>query len=369
MPEKFDGSKVTPIVRSTVFEADETIDASAIRYPRLSTLPGQLEVARALASAEGGEAALVTSSGMAAVTTTLLALLAGGGHALAQRSLYGATQQFLTRELTGLGASATLVDVREPNTWTTALTERSRVLYVEAITNPLLEVADHRKIVQFARQHGLVTIIDNTFASPINFRPLQLGFDVVVHSATKYLGGHNDVLAGLVAGKSGLVSLVRDVRHMMGAVCDPYAAWLVHRGLKTLALRVAHQNEAAMAIARFLEAESQIEQVWYPGLESHACHDVARRTMDGFGGMVTFAVRGDLEATGRFIDALQIPRIAPSMGGVESLVEQPALMSYFELSTEQREKVGIKNNLVRYSVGIESADDLIEDLRQALQVL
>jgi cystathionine gamma-synthase len=196
--------------------------------------------------------------------------------------------------------------------------------------------------------------------------PVDCGIDLIVHSATKYLSGHNDVMAGVVAGSAGLVSLVRDVRHMTGAVCDPHAAYLVHRGLKTLALRVQQQNESTQTIAEALEAHPRVKQVWYPGLASHPSHEVAVRLMRGFGGVVTFEFNGDLAATSKFIDALKIPRIAPSLGGVESLVEQPALMSYFELSTEQREAVGIKNSLVRYSVGIENVDDLLADLMQAL---
>jgi cystathionine gamma-synthase len=210
------------------------------------------------------------------------------------------------------------------------------------------------------------TLIDSTFATPINLNPADHGVDVIVHSATKYLSGHNDVLAGVLAGRQGMVSLARDVRHMMGAVCDPHVAYLVHRGLKTLALRVAQQNTTAQAIAEALEGHPRVKRVWYPGLASHPNHEPAVRLMRGFGGVVTFELEGDLASTGRFIDALRIPFIAPSLGGVESLVEQPALMSYFELSTEQREAVGIKDTLVRYAVGIENAVDLIEDLRQAL---
>jgi cystathionine gamma-synthase len=208
-------------------------------------------------------------------------------------------------------------------------------------------------------------MIDSTFATPVNMNPADFGIDLIVHSATKYLGGHNDVLCGAVAGKHQLVSLVRDVRHMMGAVCDPHVAFLVDRGLKTLALRVAQQNASAQAIAEALEPHPRVKRVWYPGLESHPSHITATRLMRGFGGVVTLDLHGDCASTGRFIDALKIPYIAPSLGGVESLVEQPALMSYFELSTEQRLAVGITDTLVRYAVGVESSSDLIDDLLQA----
>jgi cystathionine gamma-synthase len=210
------------------------------------------------------------------------------------------------------------------------------------------------------------TLIDSTFATPINLRPAAHGIDLVLHSATKYLGGHNDVLGGVITGRHDLVSLVRDLRHVFGANLDPHAAYLIHRGMKTLALRVAHQNRSAQVVAESLEAHPRVRRVWYPGLASHPNHETARRIMSGFGGVVTFEVDADLEGTSRVVDGCRIPRIAPSLGGVESLVEQPALMSYFELNTAQREAVGIKDNLIRYAVGIEDTAELVADLRQAL---
>ncbi|MCZ6807904.1 MAG: PLP-dependent transferase, partial [Deltaproteobacteria bacterium] len=203
-------------------------------------------------------------------------------------------------------------------------------------------------------------------ATPVNFRPANYGIDLVIHSATKYLAGHNDVLGGVLAGSTGMVSLVRDLRSLFGATLDPHAAYLIHRGLKTLALRVEQQNATAQALAERLEQHPRVRQVWYPGLASHPNHETARRLMSGFGGVVTFEVDADLEGTSRYIDACRIPRIAPSLGGVESLIEQPALMSYFELSTEEREAIGIKNNLVRFAVGIEDTEELIADTLAAL---
>lgn len=322
-----------------------------------------------VAALDGATDAVMFSSGMAAVTSTILALVKGGGHVVLFSDCYRRTRQFVTTFLGEYGVEHTLVPPADMDALAAALRPETKLVISEAPTNPYLTVPDFARMAEICQPKRVRTLIDSTIATPINLRPLEHGIDLVVHSATKYLAGHNDVLAGVVTGKPGLVSLVRDIRHMMGAVCDPHAAYLVHRGIKTLALRVAHQNEAALAIARFLEAHPKVDRVWYPGLESHPCHDVARRTMDGFGGMVTFTVKADLEGAGRFIDALKIPRIAPSMGGVESLVEQPALMSYFELSTEQREAVGIKNNLVRYSVGIEATEDLIDDLSQGLEAL
>jgi cystathionine gamma-synthase len=319
-----------------------------------------------VAALEGCEDALFFSSGMAAVTSAILALVKSGEHVILFSDCYRRTRQFVTRFLSQFGVEHSLVGPCDLDGLRAALRPNTKLVVSEAPTNPYLTVVDLPRLSEICKPKRVRTLIDATFATPVNLNPIDHGIDLIIHSATKYLGGHNDVLAGVVAGSSALVSLVRDVRHMMGAVCDPHAAYLVHRGLKTLALRVEQQNASAQSIAEFLEKHKRIKRVWYPGLASHPSHEVATRLMRGFGGVVTFEYDGDLDATSRFIDALRIPRIAPSLGGVESLVEQPALMSYFELSTEQREAVGIKNSLVRYSVGIESTDDLIADLKQAL---
>jgi cystathionine gamma-synthase len=228
---------------------------------------------------------------------------------------------------------------------------------------------DLKRLVAIAERHKVKTLIDSTFATPINQRPLEFGIDLVVDSATKYLGGHNDLLAGVVAGSESLMAMIRQNLWVLGAVCDPQTAYLIQRGLKTLSLRVTQQNKSAQMVADFLEAEPGVRRVWYPGLRSHPDHEVARQQMEGYGGVVSFELDGDLEATSRFIDAVQLPLIASSLGGVETLIEQPALMSYYELSSEEREEIGIKDNLVRLSIGIESPDDLIADLAQALQSL
>jgi cystathionine gamma-synthase len=319
-----------------------------------------------VASLEGADDAVSFSSGMAAVTSAILALVKSGEHVILFSDCYRRTRQFVSKFLSQFGVEHTLVGPADIDELERSIRPNTKLVVSEAPTNPYLTVVDLPRLSAICKPKRIRTLIDATFATPVNLNPIDHGIDLVIHSATKYLGGHNDVLAGVVAGSSGLVSLVRDVRHMMGAVCDPHAAYLVHRGLKTLALRVQQQNDSTQAIAEALEAHPRIAKVWYPGLPSHPSHAVATRLMRGFGGVVTFEVDGDLDTTSRFIDALEIPRIAPSLGGVESLVEQPALMSYFELSTEQREAVGIKNNLVRYSVGIESTDDLIADLLQAL---
>jgi cystathionine gamma-synthase len=279
---------------------------------------------------------------------------------------YRRTRQFVTGFLERFGVSSTLVPPADLEALARALRPETRVVVSEAPTNPYQNVVDLRALGRLCSERGIKTIIDATFATPVNMRPAEHGIDLVIHSATKYLAGHNDVLAGFVAGPTGLVSLVRDLRHVLGGVLDPHAAYLVLRGMKTVALRVAQQNRTALALARALEEHKRVRRVWYPGLPSHPHHAVARELMTGFGGVVTFAVRGDVHAVGRFVDACKIPRIAPSLGGVESLIEQPALMSYFELSPEQREAVGITDDLVRFTVGIEDTDDIVADVLRAL---
>ena len=315
---------------------------------------------------EGTEDTAVFSSGMAAVTSTILALIKAGDHVALFDDCYRRTRQFVSTLLERFGVEHTLVPAANIDALEKALKPNTKLVISEAPTNPYLTVPDLERLVALCAPRRVRTLIDSTFATPINLNPASFGIDLVVHSATKYLGGHNDVLAGSVSGKAGLVSLVRDLRHVTGAVCDAHAAFLVHRGVKTLALRVAQQNATATAVAEMLDGHPRVKRVWYPSLASHPSHEVATRIMRGFGGVVSFELDGDLASTSRFIDALRIPRIAPSLGGVESLVEQPALMSYFELSTEQREAVGIRDTLVRYSCGIESTDELLADLRQAL---
>lgn len=255
------------------------------------------------------------------------------------------------------GDSSALEAAIQPNT---------KVLLSESPTNPYLRVLDLERLADIGARRGIRTVIDSTFTTPINQNPLEFGIDLVVHSATKYLGGHNDLLAGALAGSAQLIALVRQNQWVLGAVSDPNSAYLLQRGLKTLALRVRCQNATAMKVAEFLQAHPKIDRVWYPGLASHPDHQVASAQMRGYGGVVSFELVGDLEQTSRFIDAVEIPIIAPSLGGVESLIEQPALMSYFELSKEERLAVGIKENLVRLSVGVEDAQDLLDDLGHAL---
>jgi cystathionine gamma-synthase len=320
-----------------------------------------------LAALEGTEDAAAFASGMAAVTTTLLALLKAGSHVVLFADCYRRTRQFVSGFLDRFGVRSTLVPPADLEALAAALRPDTRVVVSEAPTNPYQNVVDLRRLSRLCGERGIKTIIDATFATPINMRPAEHGIDLVIHSATKYLAGHNDVLAGFLAGPASLVSLVRELRHVLGGVLDPHAAYLVLRGMKTLAVRVAQQNRTALALAQGLEKHPRVRQVWYPGLPSHPHHQIARELMTGFGGVVTFAVKGDLASVGRFVDACRIPRIAPSLGGVESLIEQPALMSYFELAPEQRQAMGITDDLVRFTVGIEDTDDVVTDVLRALE--
>ncbi len=328
--------------------------------------PTQRIAEKKLAALDGAEDCLLFASGMAAITTTLFAMLSRGSHVVVTDDSYRRTRQFLHAVLHRYGIEVTTVPAGDFEALIEAIRPTTRVLLSESPTNPYNCILDLERFAEIGRRHRVKTIIDATFATPYNQRPLEFGIDIVFHSATKYLGGHNDILAGAVLGSAELIDGVRAMQGVTGAVVDPFAAYLLLRGLKTLALRIERQNTSAQAIAEFLAAHPRIARVYYPGLPSHPNHDVARRQMRGFGGVVTFEVEGDLDSTSRVVDACRIPRIAPSLGGVESLIEQPALMSFYELTTEERLQVGIKDNLIRYSVGIEDTIDLIADLSAAL---
>ena len=319
-----------------------------------------------LAALEGTDDAVAFGSGMAAMTTAILALTKAGAHVVLFNDCYRRTRQFVSKVLERFGVASTLVPPGDLGALEKALRPETRLVVSEAPTNPYQSVVDLRRLGKLCGERGVKTLIDATFATPVNMKAAAHGIDLVVHSGTKYLSGHNDVLAGFVAGPAGLISLLRELRDVTGAILDPHAAYLVLRGMKTLAVRVAQQNRSALALAKALEAHPRVRRVWYPGLPSHPHHAVARELMTGFGGIVTFAVKGGLDDVSRFVDACRIPRIAPSLGGVESLIEQPALMSYFELSTEQREAVGITDDLVRYAVGLEDTDELVSDTLSAL---
>jgi cystathionine gamma-synthase len=319
-----------------------------------------------LADLDSGEAACLFSSGMAAVTSTLLSLLSAGDHLVLTDDCYRRTRQFVTKFLARYGVKATQVPMGDYEALEAAIRPNTKVILSESPTNPYIRVLDLKKLVAIAQKHKIKTIVDSTFATPINQRPLEFGIDFIVHSATKYLGGHNDLLAGVVIGSDYMIGAIKETQAMLGDVSDPHTAYLLLRGLKTLELRVQRQNETADKIAHFLAKHPAVRRVYYPGLVSHPDYEVAIEQMSGFGGVVSFELDTDLEGVGKFIDHLQIPYIGPSLGGVESLVEQVALVSYYELSTEERAEIGIGDSLVRLAVGIEAADDLLADLAQAL---
>ncbi len=329
--------------------------------------PTQRVAERKLAALEGAEEGLLFASGMAAITTTLFAMLSKGAHVVVTDDAYRRTRQFLLQVLRRYGVEVTIVPAGDYDRLEQAIRQTTRLMFSESPTNPYNRVLDLERFAEIGRRHRIKTIIDSTFATPINQRPIEFGIDLVIHSATKYLGGHNDIMAGVVLGSAGLITGIRELHGIMGAVPDPFSAYLLIRGIKTLALRIARQNDNAERIAAFLDAHPKIERVHYPSLPSHPEHAIAKRQRSGYGGVVSFEIRGDIAAGSRLVDACQIPRIAPSLGGVESLIEQPALMSFYELSTEERLQVGIKDSLVRYAVGVEDAADLIADLEQALE--
>ncbi|MBM4299690.1 MAG: aminotransferase class I/II-fold pyridoxal phosphate-dependent enzyme, partial [Deltaproteobacteria bacterium] len=319
-----------------------------------------------LAALEGAEDCLLFSSGMAAVTTALYAVLSHNSHVVVTDDSYRRTRQFLTQTLHRYGIEVSVVPAGDYEAIEEAIRPTTRMLVSESPTNPYNRIVDMERFAAIGKKHRVKTLIDATFATPFNQRPLEFGIDLVLHSATKYLAGHNDLLAGAVLGSEALVDGVRSLQHITGAVVDPMAAYLLIRGLKTFALRVQRQNTNAQALAEFLAKHRRVDAVHYAGLPTHPHHQIAKRQMRGFGGVVSFEVKGDLEATSRVVDGCRIPQIAPSLGGVESLIEQPALMSFYELSTEERLQVGIKDNLIRYSVGIEDTEDLLADIAAAL---
>jgi len=370
------GSLTTPIYQTSTFTFADTAEILDFmrqkadgapeprdEYGRYSN-PTQSVAERRLAVLEGGQQSLLFASGMCAITTTMLALLKAGDHLVMVNGAYRRTQEFAASFLPRWGIEATSVPIDDPSALAGAIRPTTRLIFAESPTNPHLRVMDLERLTELARRHGIVTAIDSTFATPINMRPLEHGLDLVIHSVTKYLAGHNDLLAGVVIGSRDSLAKIQEARGVLGGVSSPQDAYLLLRGLKTLDLRVRRQNENGMRVAQYLESHPAIERVYYPGLPSHPDHEVARRQMAGFGGVVSFEIRGDMERTATFIDRLQMPYIGPTLGGVESIAQQQAI--FISLDPEQRRNAGISDTLVRYSLGIEDAEDLIADLAQAL---
>ena len=382
-------SLITPVMQTATFTFENTADLRAYmeakmwggdplvagrsEYGRYGN-PSVRSVERRLALLENGDDALLFPTGMAAITNVLLSMLSSGSHVIITDDSYRKTQQFCQTFLKRLNIDSTEAPMGNYTALEDAVRPNTRLIISESPTNPYLRVVDLEHLVELAQRHRIKTIIDATFATPINQRPLDFGIDLVVHSATKYLSGHNDIMAGAVIGEAGLIHSLRQSQGVLGGILDPHAAFLLERGLKTLELRVTRQNHTAFTAAKFLAAHSKVDRVWYPGLESHPDHKIARQQMRGFGGVVSFEItpvggENPLDTASRFVDSLVIPIIAPSLGGVETLVEQPALMSYYELSTEERMEVGIRDNLVRMAIGIEDTEDIINDLAQALSAV
>jgi cystathionine beta-lyase/cystathionine gamma-synthase len=367
-PDKRIGGAVSmPVFQSATFEYAGQSSYDDLKYIRMNNTPNHDVLHRKLAALEKAEAALVTSSGMAAITTTLLALFAPGDHLLVQDCLYGGTQDFMASDLAALGYRFDSIDANDPASWKSKLRSNTRGLYVETITNPLLQVGSLQALTQFARDNGLISMIDNTFATPVNFRPAEWGYDISLHSCTKYLNGHSDIVAGAVIGRGDLLKTISHKLIHLGGSLDPHACFLLHRGIKTLALRVRQQNRSALAIARYLAEHAAIDRVNYPGLPIHPGHDRAKELLAGFGGMVSFELTGGLDAAERFIQRLTVPIVAPSLGGVETLVTRPATTSHAGMSRDERQAVGITDSLVRLSVGIEDVRDLVDDIDRALK--
>jgi cystathionine gamma-synthase len=368
-------SITTPIVQTSTFwfrDTQEVIDyqegrQSSFEYARYGN-PTVRTAEEKLCALEEAEDCLLSASGMNSVTTMLLALVPAGGHLVTTTDCYKRTREFIVKVLPKMGVEATILDPADLDGLERALKEKGASLFFsESPTNPYLRVVDIPRVARLCHDHGAICVIDSTFVTPTNQKVLELGADLALHSGTKYLAGHNDVLAGALAGNGELIEKVRYLQGILGGVMDPHAAYLLLRGMKTLSVRVERQNETGLALARYLEQHRAVEKVYYPGLPSHPDHDVARSQMRGFGGVVSFEIRGDFQATSKFIDALRIPYIAPSLGGVEALVMQVAVMSYWDHSPEERAQLGIKDNLIRYACGLEDAEDLIADAEQALE--
>jgi len=371
---RYADSITTPIVQTSTYAFKDSREIAAytgglkerFEYGRYGN-PTELVAQRRLAALEGAEDCVVFASGMSAVTTTILALVRAGDHIVITDDAYKKTLEFCSSYLQRFGIGCSIVPFGDYDALDRAVTPKTRFIFSESPTNPYLNIFDLEKLKRIARKHKVLTLIDSTFATPFNQRPLDFGVDVVLHSCTKYLAGHNDILAGAVLGRAALIGPVRDLHKALGGVIDPHCCYLLLRGLKTFPLRVATANSTAMVVARFLEAHPFVKRVYYPGLKSHPHHELAKRQMTGFGGVVTFDIKGGLAAARKFLDSLKLCFIAPSLGGVETLITHPALVSYYSYTRKQRYALGITDTLIRLAVGVENPEDIVTDLDQALR--
>lgn len=360
------GAVTMPIFQSSTFLYGGEGNYHDVRYLRCSNSPNHLALHEKLAALEGGEAALVSASGMAAISTAILTFVKPGDHLIVQDCVYGGVNDLITKDLADLGVTHTRVDADAPHTWEAALRPTTKLFYVETVANPLLSLPDLEAVPRFARAHRLISMIDNTFATPLAYRPLAVGYDLSLHSATKYLNGHSDIVAGAVIGRGELVQQIKRKLDHLGGSLDPHAAWLLHRGLKTLAVRLRHQSATALALAQFLEGHPRVARVYYPGLASHPQHARARALLGLFGGMLSFEVRGDVAAADKVLSSMELAVSAPSLGGCETLMTRPATTSHAGLPPDERRRQGIADALIRVSVGLEAPEDLIADFGRVL---
>jgi cystathionine gamma-synthase len=371
--EKKNGPLTTPIYQTATFEVADNDEQLRVTptdhfYTRYGN-PTNTVAEQTIAQLEGVDAALTFASGMGAITTTIMALLKSGDHIVAQRDIYGGTTKFFTQWLPKMGIETTLVDTTEYDQHARTIRPNTKLLYVESPTNPAVRVVDLKKIATLAREHNLMSMIDATFGTPINQRPSEFGIDLIMHSGTKYLAGHADLICGVVASSRDLIEKIHSTRTTLGNCMDPHASWMLIRGLKTLAVRVARQNDNALRVAEFLSQHDKVRRVHYPFLKSHPQHAIAREQMSGGGGMVSFEVEGTGDDARRLTESLRLFTLAPSLGGVESLVSIPVLTSHAMISASERQKMGVTEQMIRLSVGIENADDLIADLEHALEAV
>jgi cystathionine beta-lyase/cystathionine gamma-synthase len=371
--DKKNGPLATPIYQTSTFEVtdnEEEVRATHTDhfYTRYGN-PTNTVAEKTIAELEGVDAALTFASGMGAITTTLMALLRSGDHVVAQRDIYGGVNKFLSQWLPKMGIETTFVDTVDYEQHARAIRPNTKLLYLESPTNPTLRVVDFKKVAAVAKQHQLMSMIDATFGTPINQHPAQFGIDLIMHSGTKYLAGHTDLICGVVAGSHALMERIWETRTTLGNCMDPHASWMLVRGLKTLAVRVARQNENAQRVAEFLAENAKVRSVHYPFLKNHPQYALAREQMTGGGGMVSFEVEGTGEDARRMSEALRLFSLAPSLGGVESLVSIPVLTSHAMIPAAERAKMGVTEQLIRLSVGIENAEDLIADLQHALEAV
>jgi cystathionine beta-lyase/cystathionine gamma-synthase len=371
--EKKNGPLSTPIYQTSTFEVTDNREqvraTSTDRFYTRYGNPTHTVAEKAIAELEKTEAALLFSSGMAAITTSLLTLVRSGDHIVAQRDIYGGVTKFLSQWLPKLGVETTFVDTNDIDQHARAIRPNTKIIHIESPTNPTVKVVDLEKIVALARQHDLITTIDSTFATPINCRPAEWGIDLVLHSGTKYFGGHSDLICGIATGRRDLIDQIHHVRTTLGCSMDPHAAFLLLRGIKTLAVRVQRQNENALRVAEFLSGHPQVTRVHYPMLRDSAYRELAQKYLAGGGGVVAFEVEGSGEDACRLTEALSLFTLAPSLGGVDSLVSIPVLTSHAMIDPELRRKMGVTEQTIRLSVGVENADDLIADLEKGLSVL